>query len=613
MANSLQDLARLVRHFILTSTTQAGSGHPSSSLSAADLMTAFFFKYLRADPANPADPNNDRVIFSKGHAAPLLYALYAAAGAISREEILSLRRLGSSLQGHPTPQFRYAEAATGSLGQGLSIGVGMALNAKCLDRLPYRTFVLLGDGEMAEGSVWEAIQLAAHYKLGNLIGILDVNRWGQSQETMYGHDAEAYARRIAAFGWETVVIDGHSIPEIEKAFDQILGKGEPGDRPKMIVAKTLKGKGVSFLEDKAGWHGKALSKEDLEKALKELGPVNLDLKGEIRKPDPLRPKGAGPIDIRPPSYKRGEIVATRKAYGNALARLVDRYPALVSLDGDVKNSTFAEILAQKRPDHFFEMFIAEQNMVGVAVGLAQRGKVPFVSSFAAFLTRAYDQFRMAAVTGASVKCAGSHAGVSIGEDGPSQMGLEDLSMFRAIHGSTVLCPSDAISCEYLVEEAIRTPGIVYIRTNRPATPVLYDIGEKFPIGGSKVLRSSPKDRVTVIGTGVTLHEALRAHEILQKEGISIRVIDCYSIKPIDAAALRKAADETKGILVVEDHWFEGGLGDAVLNVFAEKAPVPIRKLAVRGMPGSGKPEELLDQAGISASHIVRAVKELSSE
>jgi len=603
----IPELAKLVRYYILTSTTQAGSGHPSSSMSAADLMTALFFKYLRFDCADPAHPNNDRVIFSKGHAAPLLYALYAAAGEIDQDELSSLRRLGSPLQGHPTPQFRYAEAATGSLGQGLSIGVGMAINGKYLDRLPYRVFVLLGDGEMAEGSVWEAVQLASHYKLDNLIGVLDVNRLGQSQETMFGHDTEAYARRIASFGWEVVTIDGHSFPEIIQAYDKLL---KDGDRPKMIVAKTLKGKGVSFLEDKAGWHGKALSKEDLERALKEIGKVDLELEGEIQKPEDRRPKPVLPKDAPPPSYKKGESVATRKAYGTALARLVDKYPQLVSLDGDVKNSTFAEILAQKKPDHFFEMFIAEQNMVGVGVGLAQRGKVPFVSSFAAFLTRAYDQIRMAAVTGANLKCVGSHVGVSIGEDGPSQMGLEDLAMFRALHGSTVLYPSDAVSTEYLVEEAIRTPGIVYLRTSRPATPVLYDVGEKFPAGGSKVLKSSAQDRVTVIGAGVTLHEALKAYESLQKEGISIRVIDAYSVKPIDAVTLAKAAKETKGLVVVEDHWSEGGIGDAVLNVFAEAEHVPIRKLAVREMPGSGKPEELLDAAGISANAIVREVKKI---
>ncbi len=608
MNSDLKALAKIVRHHILTSTSAAGSGHPSSSLSATDLMTVLFFKYLQADIDDPKHSNNDRVIFSKGHAAPLLYALYAAGGAIRPEELKGLRRLGNVLQGHPTPQFRYAEAATGSLGQGLSIGVGMALNAKYLDRLSYRTFVLLGDGEMAEGSVWEAVEIAAHYKLDNLIAIIDVNRLGQSQETMHGHDSAAFLWRLSSFGWQVVSIDGHSYEEIEKAYEELLNKKD--GRPKAIVAKTMKGKGISFIENKDGWHGKALSAADLEKALKELGEVNLSLKGEIRKPENQKPESVKSQDVPPPAYKKGDLIATRKAYGNALARLVDKYSALVALDGDTKNSTFAEVLAQKRPDRFFEMFIAEQNMVGVGVGLAQRGKIPFVSTFAAFLTRAFDQIRMGAVTGASVKFVGSHVGVSIGEDGPSQMGLEDLSMFRSIHGSTVVYPSDAVATEYLVEEAIRRPGIFYIRTSRPATPVIYDVGEKFPIGGSKTVRSSKEDRVTVVAAGVTLFETLKAYDQLEKEGIRIRVIDAYSVKPIDEKTIQKAASETKAIIVVEDHWWDGGLGDAVLNALAQRPSVPVIKMAVTKMPGSGSPEELVDQAGISARAIVAKVKEV---
>lgn len=605
MGPSLEELARLVRYYILTSTSEAGSGHPTSSMSAADLMTALFFRYLRFDCEKPSYPNNDRVIFSKGHAAPLMYALYAAARAIPPEELKTLRQMGSRLQGHPTPHFPYAEAATGSLGQGLSIGVGMALNAKYLDKLPYRTFVLLGDGEMAEGSVWEAIQLAGHHQLNHLMGILDVNRLGQSQETMLGHDIEAYVWRIASFGWQVVSVDGHSMEDILRAFDTLLD----GDaRPKMMVAKTLKGQGVSFLADQPNWHGKALSPADLEKALRELGTVDTSLKGVIQKPENLVPAIRQPVDVSPPTYKKGDAVATRKAYGNALARLAGKYPQLVAVDGDTKNSTFTEILSQKYPDRYFEIFIAEQNMMGVAVGLAQRGKIPFASTFAAFLTRAYDQIRMAAVSQASIKCVGSHVGISIGEDGPSQMGLEDISMFRAVHGSTVLYPSDAVSAEYLTEEAIKTPGIVYLRTSRPATPVLYDVGEKFPVGGSKTLRSSPKDLVTVVAAGVTLHETLRAYDLLQKEGVAIRVIDLYSVKPIDEAALAKAAQETKALIVVEDHWWEGGMGDAVLNVFAARHLVPIIKMAVRDLPGSGKPEELMEAAGISAKAIVDRVK-----
>ncbi len=605
--NSLEDLAKRVRSDILTSTTEAGSGHPTSSLSAADLMTVLYFKYLRFDLEAPEHPNNDRVIFSKGHAAPLFYALYEVAGAVSPEELKTLRKMGSPLQGHPTPQFRYAEAATGSLGQGLSIGVGMALNAKYLDQLPYRTYVLLGDGEMAEGSVWEAMQIAAYYRLDNLIAIVDVNRLGQSQETMYGHDTRAYAERIASFGWDAVMIDGHSLAEIENAFDACInGNG----RPKVIVAKTLKGKGVSFLEDKAGWHGKALSAADLEKALKELGPVESRSNGVIRKPENLKPRSEAAAEIPPPSYKKGEQVATRKAYGNALSRLVAKYPHLVSIDAETKNSTFAEALLAKKKENYFEMFIAEQNMLGVAVGLARRGKVPFASSFAAFLTRAFDQIRMAAVSEANIKCVGSHVGVSIGEDGPSQMGLEDIAMFRSVHGSTVLYPSDAVCEEALVEEAIGRPGVVYLRTSRPATPVIYDVGEKFPIGGSKVVRSSTQDVVTLIGAGVTLFEALEAHERLAKEGIITRVIDLYSVKPIDEETIRQAAKETKALVVVEDHWWEGGIGDAVLNVLAAQPTAPVIKIAVTGLPGSGQPKELVEWAGISAAAIVRRVKEI---
>ncbi|MBI2083618.1 MAG: transketolase [Deltaproteobacteria bacterium] len=604
----LAELARQVRYWILTSTTEAGSGHPTTSLSATDLMAVLFFQYLRYDLEKPQYPNNDRVLFSKGHAAPLLYALYGAAGVLKREEILKLRCFDSLLEGHPTPRFPQVEVATGSLGQGLSIGVGMAMNAKYLDQLPYRTFVLMGDGEMAEGSVWEAVQLAAYYKLDNLIGVVDVNRLGQSQETMYEHDVEAYAKRLRAFDWEVVVVDGHSIPEILKAYEKLLDSHN--GQPKAIVARTLKGKGVSFVEDGHGWHGKALSKPDLEKALKELGTVDFSLVGQVQKPEQKSPVRVDSKKAARPQYAKGALVATRQAYGQALARLIDEYPEVVAVDADCKNSTFSELVKKKDPKHFFEMFIAEQNMIGVAIGLSKRGKAAFASSFACFLTRAYDQIRMAAVSQANLRCVGSHAGVSIGEDGPSQMGLEDLSMFRAVSGSAVLYPSDAVATEYLVEEMIKRPGIVYMRTNRPATPILYDLNEKFPIGGSKVLKSSPADKVTVVGAGVTLNEALKASDLLAKEGISIRVIDCYSVKPIDEATLKKAAKETKAIVVVEDHWFEGGLGDAVLNVFAERPLVPVIKMAICQLSRSGKPAELMDAHGISAAHIVRKVKEL---
>ncbi len=608
MQQHYETLSRLVRHFILTSTSAAGTGHPTSSMSAADLMTVLFFKHLKADLKNTKNPNNDRVLFSKGHAAPLLYALYAAAGAIEAEELNTLRVLGSRLQGHPTPHFPYAEAATGSLGQGLSIGVGMALNAKYLDKVPYRTFVLLGDGEMAEGSVWEAMQLASHQKLNNLLAIVDVNRLGQSQATMLGHDTEAYVWRAASFGWQVVSVDGHNIEEIEKAFDTLLNTDDP--RPKMIVAKTLKGSGVSFLADKDNWHGKALPPKELEKALLELGDIDLKLRGKIALPENKEPQKPAVQKIPLPEYKLGESIATRKAYGLALARLASQYPEVVAVDGDTKNSTFAEILMQKFPERYFEIFIAEQNMVGVAVGLSLRGKVPFASTFAAFLTRAYDQIRMAPVSEASIKLVGSHVGVSIGEDGPSQMGLEDIAMFRAVHGSTILYPSDAVSTEKLTEAAILQKGVVYLRTSRPATPVLYGPQEEFPIGGSKTLRTSAQDKITLVGAGITLHEALKAADQLKQENISVRVIDCYSVKPIDEKTLRQAAQETKALIVVEDHWAEGGIGDAVLSALATTAHAPVYKMAVTIMPSSGKPEELVELAQISAKAIVKKVKEL---
>jgi len=610
--NDLAPLSRLIRHHILTCTSTAGSGHPTSSMSATDLMTALFFKHLRFDGKNPDRADNDRVIFSKGHAAPLLYALYAAAGLVSQEELQTLRKHGSPIQGHPTPQFRYADAATGSLGQGLSVGVGMALNAKYLDKLPYQTYVLMGDGEMAEGSIWEAIQIAAYYKLDNLIGFIDVNRFGQSQETMYGHDVQAYADRVSAFGWHTIVIDGHDLTQCDEAIAKAL---KNTGQPSMIVARTEKGKGVSFMSDKEGWHGKALSPDKLEAALKELGNVPLDLIGEIQAPAGNgNPNTVEPApSVPPPGYKADEKIATRKAFGMALSKLTAKYPEIVSLDGDTKNSTFAEFVAKEHPDHFFEMFIAEQNMVGVAVGLSKRGKVPFLSTFAAFLTRGFDQIRMASVSNANIKCVGSHVGVSIGEDGPSQMGLEDISMFRSIHGSTILYPSDGVSAERLVEAMVMTPGIVYLRTSRPATPILYDNQEAFPIGGSKTLRSSKEDAVTLVGAGVTLHESLAAHEILAEDGVTTRVIDCYSIKPIDEKTLQQAAEQTRAIFVIEDHWSEGGIGDAVLNVFSQRPSVPIIKIAVTRMPGSGPPQELLDTAGISRAQIVRRVKSFLQE
>ncbi|MCF8062054.1 MAG: transketolase [Deltaproteobacteria bacterium] len=599
----LSEIARLVRHDILVVTSRAGSGHPTSSLSAVDLMVGLLFGGgFRYDVDRPEHPNNDRLVFSKGHASPLLYALWSAAGALRRDALFSYRSFGSPLEGHPTPRFPYVDAATGSLGQGLSVGLGLALNARFLDRLPYRTFVLLGDSEMAEGSQWEALQIAAHYELDNLIGILDVNRLGQRGETLYGHDLDAYERRVSAFGWETILIDGHSFTEITEACRRAL---EVLGRPAMIIAKTLKGKGVSFIEDRDGWHGKALGKEDLDRALKELGPVDTSVRGVPAPPDDLAPEAVAGGNPEEMSYSKDAPVATRTAFGNALARLYPRYPDIVCLDAEVSNSTKTAVFKERRPERFFEMYVAEQNMVGVALGLASRHKIPFVSTFAAFFTRAFDQIRMSRYSDARIAFVGSHAGVSIGPDGPSQMGLEDLAMFRTLPGAAVLYPADPVSTERLVEEAARWEGISYLRTTRGKTPVIYDPGEDFPVGGSKILRQSGNDAATVVAAGITLHEALAAADRLAEEGIAVRVIDLYSVKPVDRDTLRRAAEETRALVTVEDHYAEGGLGEAVA------AAVPgarLHILAVRKTPRSGRPEELLDDQDISRGAIVETVK-----
>ena len=606
----LQSLARLVRYHCLNMTSTAHSGHLTSSLSATDLMTGLLFGgAFRFDVTHPEHSNNDRLIFSKGHASPLFYALWKVAGCLSDEELLTYRRFGSHLEGHPTPRFPYAEAATGSLGQGLGIGLGMALNASRLDRLPYRTYVLLGDSEMAEGSQWEAIQIAAHYRAANLVGILDVNRLGQSRETMLGHDTDAYARRVEAFGWRALVIDGHDLSQVLKAFQDASAVTT---QPVMIVARTIKGKGISFLEDQDGWHGKALDDDQWKQALGEFSDLDRSLRGKIAAPEDLAPSA---VDSQPApelNYEIGQVVATRKAYGAALKRLAPRFQQLVSLDGEVSNSTMAEIFAEEEPERYFEMFVAEQNMVGVALGMALRGKMPFVSTFAAFFTRAFDQIRMCRYSRANLKFVGSHAGVSIGEDGPSQMGLEDIALFRSVLDSTVLHPCDAVSTERLVEEAATRPGIVYLRTLREGTPVLYGHDEAFPVGGSKVLRHDPRDQLTLIAAGITVHEALKAHAQLEREGIHVRVIDAYSIKPIDAAALRDAADATGAIVTVEDHYPAGGLGEAVLAALAESC-VPVTVIAVRNIPTSGTPAELRQFAGISAADIAETCARLVAE
>lgn len=608
LTNKMKKIATLIRYYILIMTTEAGSGHPTSSLSATELMTCLFFGGIfRFDADHPKFPNNDRLIFSKGHASPLLYTLWAAAGKLTEKELKTYRKFVSALEGHPSIVFPYVEAATGSLGQGLSIGVGMALNAKYLDQLPYRTYVLLGDSEMAEGSQWEALQIAAHYKLNNLVGILDMNRLGQRGETMYGWDLDAYQKRISAFGWKTVLFDGHSISEVLTAYEEAL---HANDQPVMLIGKTIKGKGVSFIENKNGWHGKTLTREECDRALKELGEIDKSVRGIITLPEDLKPKKQpAKKSLKEIDYPADKPVATRKAYGNALIRIYPKFSDLVSLDGEVNNSTYAAIFKEAYPERFFEMYIAEQNMIGAALGLSCRGKIPFVSTFAAFFSRAFDQIRMSQYSDANIKFVGSHAGVSIGEDGPSQMGLEDIAMFRTISNSIIFYPSDAVSAEKLIEEAAKHYGIVYIRTTRKETPVLYNQGEQFKIGGSKVLRKSEKDGATVIAAGITLHEALEAYEALNKEGIFIRVIDLYSVKPVDVTTLSESANATRLILTVEDHYAEGGLGEAVKSALSTH-PVPVHSLSVKRKPKSGRPEELLEYEEISRAAIVTKVKEL---
>lgn len=605
------NLAQQLRVDSIRCTTAAGSGHPTSSMSAADLMAVLMTTYLHYDFNDPQNPNNDHLIFSKGHAAPLLYSMYKAAGAISDEELLTLRKFGSRLEGHPTPVLPWVDVATGSLGQGLPIGVGIALVARYVDSLPCKIFVLLGDSEMAEGSIWEAVDHASHYKLDNIIGILDCNRLGQRGETELGWDTAAYARRAQAFGWNPVVIDGHNYDEIDQALS--LATGSTG-QPTLIIARTLKGKGVSFIEDKNGWHGKALSREQAEQALREIDPQARSQVYQVPAPA-AAPAGDPPVrqPLELPVYKPGDTQATRKAYGEALRALGAANPAVLVVDGEVSNSTHSEEFGKVYPERFFEQYIAEQQMVAAAVGMSVCHKIPFASTFAAFLTRAYDFIRMAAISRANIRLCGSHAGVSIGEDGPSQMALEDLAMMRAVYGSTVLYPCDANQTAQLVAQMAEHAGIVYLRTTRERTPVIYGPDEVFTIGGSRVVRQSAKDEATVVAAGITLHEALKAYDQLKSQGIIVRVIDAYSLKPIDAETLFVAAREAGNTLItVEDHWPEGGLGEAVMEAFAgyRGAQPTVARLAVQALPGSGTPAELLDEAGINARHIVQAVRAL---
>lgn len=614
--NDLTTIAKLLRYHSLTSTSAAGSGHPTSCLSAADLMaTLVFGGHFTVDIKNPDNPNNDRLIFSKGHAAPLFYALWAVAGAIPEKELLSLRALGSRLEGHPTMRFPFTEVPTGSLGQGLGVGVGMALNAKYLDKSTYRTYVLLGDSEMAEGSVWESMQVASHYKLDNLVGIIDVNRLGQRGETMMGHNLELFEDRVRSFGWFPIMIDGHDTAEIAGAFETAK---KVTDRPVMVIAKTFKGKGVSFLEDKEAKHGVALKKEELEKALFELGDVDATVTAPIPKPAETA-TGSAPID--PPAsltrstagrlstndYVLGSSVSTREAYGYAIAQLAKQNQNVVVLDAETSNSTFAETVKRDTPQQFFEMYIAEGNMVGVGTGLARRGKIPFVSSFSAFFSRAFDQLRMAGYAEVNLKVVGSHAGVSIGEDGTSQMGLEDIAMMRSVFGSTVLYPSDGVSTVKLVEEMAKHKGVTYLRTTRGKTAVIYDEKETFLIGGCKVHKIGDKPHThVIIGAGITLHEALKAQKELAAKGTIALVVDLYSIKPVDSKTLLEVTHGVKKVVVVEDHYEAGGIAEVVRSAIGNTG-VEIISLAVRKMPQSGKPEELLRYEEIDAEEIINVL------
>jgi transketolase len=607
----IKEKARRLSVLSMMATTEAGSGHPTSCMSAAELVAGTFFYAMKFDPKNANSPDGDRFVLSKGHAAPVLYAAFAEAGVFPLSRLMTLRKFNSELEGHPTPKIPGVDAATGSLGQGLSVGAGLAIGAR-LDKSPTRVYVMVGDGEMAEGQIWEAAEFAGYYKLDNLTLIADVNALGQSQPTMYQHDMEVYRKKFEAEGFATEVIDGHDVSAVLAALDR--AKATKG-KPQAILARTVKGHGVDFVAGKEHWHGKAFSKEELPKALAEIGgPIDIPAdpgKSYVRAKLPTPPDFPAPAA---PDYSDGKPVATREAYGFALKRLGAVNPHIVAISGDVKNSTFSEIFQNAFPDHFFQGFIAEQNLVSAGVGLAAREKVPFLDTFACFLSRAYDQVRMAAISRSNINLCGSHCGVSIGEDGPSQMALEDLAMFRAIHGSAVFYPSDAVSTERLTETMARRSGINYMRTSRPKTAILYSKDEKFPVPGFKVVRQSGQDRVTVIGAGITVHEALKAAEELKSAGIAIRVIDLYCVKPIDGKAVAEQINATGGKLVtVEDHWPEGGVGEAVISALAQSgaAPQKFRMLAVRDMPHSGKPEELVEAFGISAKHIAEAVREIA--
>jgi transketolase len=605
--NDVRELAQQLRIDSIRSSTSAGSGHPTSSMSAADVMAVLLARHLRYDWQRPDLPTNDHLIFSKGHASPLLYSMFKAAGVISDDELMTgYRRFGSRLEGHPTPVLPWVDVATGSLGQGLPDGVGIALAGRYLDELPFRVWVLCGDSEMAEGSMWEAFDKAAYYRLSNLTAIVDVNRLGQRGPTELGWDVDVYAKRIEGFGCRAISIDGHDLAQIDRALSQVAGV----QQPTVILAHTRKGSGFSEIEDREGWHGRALPAEMAERAIVELGGErHLTVQGLLPEEGSARTRPSSKVKL--PRYELGDKVATRLAFGQALTAVGAR-TNVVALDGEVGNSTHTEEFAKVYPERYFEMFISEQQLVAAAVGMSVRGYVPFAATFAAFLSRAYDFIRMSAISAANIRLCGSHAGVEIGADGPSQMALEDLAMMRAVHGSTVLYPSDASSTACLVQAMAERDGIVYMRTTRGAYPVLYSPDETFPIGGAKVVRSGPDDQVTLVGAGVTLHNCLAAADRLRRDGIGARVLDMYSLKPIDSDALISAAETTGDrVVVVEDHYPQGGIGSAVLEACNDAGrPAQIVHLAVRGLPGSGTGEELMHEAGISVSHVVEAARKL---
>jgi transketolase len=606
---ALEDVATRLRIDAIRATTAARSGHPSSAASAADLVAALFFDAMRIDADQPRAVTSDRFVLSKGHAAPLLYAAWAEVGSIKREELTTLRQIDSDLEGHPTPRLPFVDVATGSLGQGLGVGIGLALGARFAGS-DARVFVLLGDGETAEGSVWEAVQMAAHRTLDNLVAVVDVNALGQSGPTMLGHDLDAYRRRFVAFGWRAQTIDGHDLRQIVPALRRAR---RTRGAPSVVIARTVKGKGIEGIDGLPGWHGKALSPEDAERAI-----AALESRLHHVPPPPIqRPRAPRVMRAAPPvpgtvPPAPQEAIATREAYGQALVRLGAADPRIVVLDGDVKNSTYAERFLQAYPDRYVEGFIAEQNMVSAAAGLAAQGVMPFVSSFACFLTRAADQIRIAGISRSNVKLCGSHAGVSIGEDGPSQMGLEDLALFRAVPDAVVLYPADGVATDACVQLAASYHGLVYIRTTRTKTEPVYAAGEPFALGGSKVVRSGDADRLTIVGAGITLHEALAAADELAARGIAVRVVDLYCLKPVDRAALLETARATGGtLLTVEDHYAEGGLGAAVAEALSDTGIV-VHRLAVREIPRSGTPRQLLERYGIGRAAIARAVGEILS-